>query len=717
MLDKLLTLGGNALLGCALVLLAAQHPAFAQDEAGVADAGASSGSVSVPLRGLAVMSRVAGLSLSPDGLDTGLVEIGGSVSTTLTLSHDGASDSDPIAIAEASLFGKNAADYSIDFNGFVTLYPGDTQPMQIVFTPQTPGQKSAGLLLRIDGASAPVVVLFEGSSRYPKIAEIGSDALELGFGQILAGKQSVKTITLSNIGDPEAPPLFIGEAQISGDFATDFSIDFQPVSLGPGQSETLSVTLNGASEGNKSGTLSITHDGGNAALEIELQGEVVQPQAVPIGFSRADIDLPVFKPTTLAFGPDDKLYVGQQDGAIHVFQTARAGKNGYSATKLETIELIKNMPNRDDDGELNPSIKGRQVTGIHLAGTAGTPIIWVASSDPRHGGAAPGTDTDLDTNSGILHKLTRTGGGWQKQDVVRGLPRSEENHGPNGLLIHQGKIIIMSGGFTNQGVPSNNFAEISEYALSAAALEIDVNAIGTGTYDIPTLDDEDRPGADDEHDPFGGNDGKNQAMLVQGGPVQIWSTGLRNAYDVVLTQSGRLYTFDNGPNSGWGGTPNGNCGNGIDNSGSTHFDTLQLLAKGSYAGHPNPVRGNTANTFNASNPQSPVELPANPEECVYSSAGMTKIAASSNGITEYTTNNFGGGLAGDLLVASHGGKVHRLQLNGAGDKVNSKSVLFDAGSGTPLDVIALGEDDPYPGTVWVLDYVGKDIHVYEPADY
>ena len=42
-------------------------------------------------------------------------------------------------------------------------------------------------------------------------------------------------------------------------------------------------------------------------------------------------------------------------------------------------------------------------------------------------------------------------------------------------------------------------------------------------YDLPTLDDEDRPGVNDAHDPFGGNNGKNQAIVVPGGPVQVHS--------------------------------------------------------------------------------------------------------------------------------------------------------------------------------------------------
>ena len=70
----------------------------------------------------------------------------------------------------------------------------------------------------------------------------------------------------------------------------------------------------------------------------------------------------------------------------------------------------------------------------------------------------------------------------------------------NGLIMVGNKILLNSGGNTNMGVPSNNFAFLPEYALSAAVLEIDLDAIGDTTYDLPTLDDEDRPGIVDEND-------------------------------------------------------------------------------------------------------------------------------------------------------------------------------------------------------------------------
>ena len=73
------------------------------------------------------------------------------------------------------------------------------------------------------------------------------------------------------------------------------------------------------------------------------------------------------------------------------------------------------------------------------------------------------------------------------------------------------------------GLPSNNFAGIPEYALSAAIVAINLNQIGNNTYDLPTLDDEDRPGTTDNNDPFGGNNGKNMAILEANGPVSIYA--------------------------------------------------------------------------------------------------------------------------------------------------------------------------------------------------
>src|SRR5262245_3292247 len=303
----------------------------------------------------------------------------------------------------------------------------------------------------------------------------------------------------------------------------------------------------------------------------------------------------VTNPTTLQFGPDNRLYVGQRNGLIKAFTVIRNSANNYSVTATETIALVRNIPNHNDDGSLNSGQTDRQLTGILVVGTAASPVIYATSSDPRE---AVGTDTNLDTNSGIVSRLTKSGTTWTKLDLVRGLPRSEENHSSNGLqLSPAGNILyVAQGGNTNMGAPSNNFALLPEYALSAAILSIDLTAIGNTTYDLPTLDDPSRPntgpGGSDQNDPFGGNDGNNQAKIVPGGPVQVYSPGFRNPYDLVIATNGKMYVTDNGANAGWGGPPigegpAGTCTNGANpNNSPAENDQLHLVtAPGFYAGH------------------------------------------------------------------------------------------------------------------------------------
>lgn len=689
---------------------------FAQDTTDVdTEVKSESGQISVPLSGRGLVERNGNLSVTPNTLEMDLVEVGSSLTRTLTISHLGGQDALAVEIGDAELFGQNADEFTSDFTGFQTLFPGESIDVSVTLTPLLPGEKSAGMRLSIADATAPYVLLFNGQARYPLTSDLGTSDVIVNFGQTIQGGTGNANFILTNEGETDAPAINVSAIQLSGVNANEFIIDFQPTTLLPGEDLDIKMSLDTNTTGIKSATAEVFHDGNNGALEITLQATVNEPQAVPVNFSVSTMSTSrdFSKPTTLQFGPDDKLYVGEMDGYVHIFDVTRNGKNNYSAILEETITLIKDVINHNDDGTRNYADK-RLMTGIHVAGTAANPIIYAASSDPRQAAGPSGNDSGLDTNSGILHRLTKNGNNWTKLDLVRGLPRSEENHVPNGLVLVGNKIFINIGGNTNEGLPSNNFAELPEYALSAAVLEIDLGMIGNTTYDIPTLD-----GPADEHDPFGGHDGLNQAMLVQNGPIKIFTSGLRNAYDIVYTEAGRFYVWDNGPNTGWGGSPGGDCLNNIDNGGSKTDDGLHLISEGYYAGHPNPTRGNKANTFGG---QSPIEGPANPEECNYvvsgtASGDLAVNSPSTNGLAEYTASNFGGAMKNDLLAAAFNKSIYRIQLNNAGNQVTSQSVLQGDLGQTPLDVIAQGDNDVFPGTIWVADLFGDELYVLEPADY
>ncbi|OED39661.1 hypothetical protein AB833_14800 [Chromatiales bacterium (ex Bugula neritina AB1)] len=572
-------------------------------------------------------------------------------------------------------------------------------------------------------------------------AELQFSSTDLVFGKVPVGQQSTKSVTLTNKQNTGGGALVVDNLFLDEHDSLYYTVDKQvPIRLEAGQSVTLAITFTPAETGQVPGRLIVNHSGHNASELIDLIGFGADTDpdapaiaaAIPGPYPFGKSLLKGFggaKPTSLQFGPDGKLYVAMMNGVVHVLEIERSDSNEYSVVDQQIINLVKNIPNHNDDGSPKPSVNERLVTGLLVTGTASDPVIYISSSDPRIGGGHSGNTTGLDTNSGILSRLTKSGNGWQKLDLVRGLPRSEENHHTNGLALSDSgdKLYLAAGGNTNMGAPSNNFARLPEYALSAAILEIDLTQIGDTTYDLPTLDDEDRAGVNDFNDPFGGNRGKNQAMLVDGGPVQVYAPGFRNPYDVVIMQDGRMYSWDNGPNSGWGGKPS-NCSNNLSEPGYTQHDALHLITgPGYYGGHPNPTRANTGNTFNSSNPQSPVSS-GNAVECNFYGPGQNGLAKhvqnkslvslprSTTGITEYTASNFNGDMQGSLLATSWSNTVQRVTLDNNGAMV-ANEVLFSNVGTSPLDVTSPGDNGIFPGTIWVADFQGKKIVIYEPDDY
>jgi len=482
------------------------------------------------------------------------------------------------------------------------------------------------------------------------------------------------------------------------------------------------------------------------------------------------------KVTSLQFGPDNRLYFTQVNGTIIACEVTRVASNNYQAANAETISLVKNIPNYDDDGTRNFTLNTRQTTGILVVGTAANPVIYVSSSDPREGAGSGANDLNLDTNSGIISRLTKNGSGvWEKVDIVRGLPRSEENHASNGVQIDPTgtKLLLAQGGNTNAGAPSNNFAFASETALSAAVLSIDLVAIEAMPiktdaygqhyiYDIPTVNDPNpgrahNPDGSDANDPFGGNDGLNQARIVAGGPVQVYASGFRNPYDVLIAKTpgraGKMYTFDNAANSGWGGYPKNEGAVAVGQPSTVtneyvvgeagavnNLDNLHLITgPGYYGGHPNPIRANpagagwfhvdgTTKIYSATPttdwPPVPLAM-ADPQEGDFRMPGAANGAlwtnsASTTGMAEYTASNFGGAMVGNIIAAQYSsGVVQRLVMNADGTQVlSSSTILSGSAYGTPLDIAIPGPDaaPALAGMIFVGHHSSK-ITVLEPTDF
>ena len=267
----------------------------------------------------------------------------------------------------------------------------------------------------------------------------------------------------------------------------------------------------------------------------------------------------------------------------------------------------------------------------------------------------------------------------------------------------------------------------------------------------------------------------NQAKVVLDGPVQLHATGFRNAYDIVLMESpgheGRLYSIDNGANVGWGGFPMnedeypgganpGTCTNDYDpaepgsstdlgndskvnNLNGLHY-IREMDGRRYYAGHPAPIRGNPSGaglytyfdgvgvwrTSTSGDNPLPVDWPpvptsaAHAEECDFRNSGvddgaLANYVPSTNGMAEFKSGVFDGALRGSLITVGLNGEVYIAQLNESGDALingdaNGVDVLFPSIGGASLDVSTQGDDDPFPGSIWVVGYLGQKVTVFEP---
>ena len=382
-------------------------------------------------------------------------------------------------------------------------------------------------------------------------------------------------------------------------------------------------------------------------------------------------------PTVLRFGPDGALYVATRAGLIHRLPVRETGGK-LSLGAGETIGLIAELPNHNDRGEPEPRVRGRLITGLAVAGSAAAPVLYVSSSDPRI------ERPEIDTNSGVLSRLTRDGPGWRRDDLVRGLPRSRYDHAPNGAALSaDGRSLYLSiGAMTNMGAPSEPFLHLREYPLAGAVLAIDLERTGAGPFDLPTR------GAKRV---FGGEGGANAAVLPADGPVRLHAEGLRNAYSLLMTPAG-MFTIDNGANAGFGGPPREGEPDAEVEGGVQALNPLYWIHSGGL-------------NFGQANPARP--RPVRPPE-----AALRFFESSTNGLALSSYAPDTGRM--ELAAASLDGVLYALDVDTRARRFLGRRALAVNLGGMPLDVTIACSGTVSPGSLWIADMGSSALFALEP---
>jgi glucose/arabinose dehydrogenase/N-acetylneuraminic acid mutarotase len=362
---------------------------------------------------------------------------------------------------------------------------------------------------------------------------------------------------------------------------------------------------------------------------------------VPVKWTRLDdrtISLP--EPTSLTFGPDGRLWVGRLSGHL----TAITLDQDYFVTNITTYPGVSSLTNFDLLGvAFNP-----------YDDPAGPVRVYVSHGEHfLNGGGAFTGESPYTGQVSVLE-----GPSFDTPiPLITGLPTSNHDHGVNGLEFdNYGDLLICMGGNTNAGVKWPLIGDLPESPLSGALL---IAHLSNPSFD-GALGYETTAGGVAENDQVFGD----LVDLVNPGMVEVFGHGLRNPYDVVLTERGYLYTTDNGPNTNYGPASS----SATTDAGQPHPqgpDELNLVEFGNYYGHPNRNRGRTDERQNVFHDHLEPPLPG-----VFRQA-LATLDSSTDGIAEYRAFAFNGQARGRLVAQKWNGRVYMIVLTSDGRGVVS----------------------------------------------
>ncbi|HPF41305.1 MAG TPA: malectin domain-containing carbohydrate-binding protein [Phycisphaerae bacterium] len=361
----------------------------------------------------------------------------------------------------------------------------------------------------------------------------------------------------------------------------------------------------------------------------------------PIVFTAADI-ASIAGPTTLAFGPDGRLYVATVQGKIAAYTLDDNG----NVTATQEINTLNTATNKGVLGiAFNPfdppSPVRLYVAHGQLFANGGA---CFDGASPYSGQVSVLTGPNFDTIT----------------PLITGLPVSNHDHGVNGMQFdNAGNLLVCVGGNTNAGIPACNIGNVPESPYSAAVLKAEIwrpDFRGAVQYIDRTT------GAVNMDQVFG-----NDVDPIDGLDLHVFAPGLRNAYDLVYTTANRIYATDNGPNPSFG--PASTSATTESTSDPNEGDEFMLVEEDHYYGHPNRNRGRCDDRQNVYHDLTGVSV-----EGVFTQM-LTELTPSTDGVMEYRSETFNGEMRGDIIVQKWNGPTRRIQLSAEGRSVLANEAL------------------------------------------
>lgn len=379
------------------------------------------------------------------------------------------------------------------------------------------------------------------------------------------------------------------------------------------------------------------------------------------------------RPTCAIFGGDGKIYVGTIGGTVQVL--------GYNSDSLTTTSHCYSQPVSDSSFLKDGKPAARDILGITFnpSDTSVRPYVssgtlyWFARGNVDKPNPAAWRNGAIDRlRPGTVSTDGKVCLVYDKR-IVTGLPVSDHDHSVNGILFTQGgDLLITVGGNTNAGLPGRKFGGHWETRLSTAIL-------------IARLSKPDFKGIIS----YTNADSPRHAERVSG-DVDVYCSGLRNAFTMTMTGTGDIYASDQGPNETFGNMAV-SCTDydeamaatwnpRVDWPGDTigRPDKIVHITEGSFYGHANIQRGgDECSWIDPFNHKTPDDKPA---PTTYKRQIAT-LRSAITGIGEYRSQHFCGRLRGKLILSAlYGRRIYKMGVN-KGLKTSGPDQIFGGSGG------------------------------------
>ena len=421
------------------------------------------------------------------------------------------------------------------------------------------------------------------------------------------------------------------------------------------------------------GTIDVTVESANGhsnALQFTYQSD----GPVPINFAQVS-QVTLTQPTAAAWGPDQRLYIVTRPGTLHAVTFG----DDYSVQDVDVYPGVSGLSNHEAMGLAFNPYDGPSRLKVYIAHTqmlrAGRSLVHGPLALPGPGQPAAGT------------RLRHAGSRDHAVADVEPRPR----HQRDGLRPRRRPVDLGRRQHERRRQasadrrPARVAADRRDRARAHQATRLQRRARLR----------RDAVGLTNNDQVFG-----EQVDLAPNAFIDVWASGLRNAFDLCLATNGYLYATDNGPNSGYGFKSTG-----ATTDSGTHavaIDELLLVERDHYYGHPNRNRGRYEQVQN-------VYFGTAAASGGGFTQALTTLSSSMNGLVEYRARAFGAQLTGDILTQKYQAQFARVDLGADGKTVLGVTTMNPVSAG-------LGVETGPGGALLVSYYSGNRLRVYVPSD-